>query len=315
MKEHLQIIAATALIFLLIPLVGYAKMSRPAQTEGETVSIYLTESGDTLTLPMRDYIIGAVMAQMPADFEPEALEAQAVLAATYARSRSLSEAEAPTESLHGADMSDDSTLYQAFFTEAQAREVYGEGYAEALKKISAAARKAEPLTLTYGGKPILVAFHAISSGVTESALTMWGEDIPYLVSVKSGQDAELEECISRADYSDEELKAKLAEHFGEADGKGDELFSPASVSENGTVLTVRVGGGTYPAEEFCSLLGLRSQNFTAEHKDGRWRFTVRGCGHLVGMSQYGANEMAKSGSTAKDILLCYFPGTEIARDK
>ena len=89
----------------------------------------------------------------------------------------------------------------------------------------------------------------------------------------------------------------------------------ASVSKSGTVLTVRVGGGTYPAEEFCSLLGLRSQNFTAEHKDGRWRFTVRGCGHLVGMSQYGANEMAKSGSTAKDILLCYFPGTEIARDK
>ena len=318
MKEHLQIIAATALIFLLIPLVGYAKKSVPAQpAAGETVSIYLTESGETETMSMHDYIVGAVMAQMPADFEPAALEAQAVLAATYARSRRLSESESPTAELHGADMSDDGTLYQAFFTEAQARQVYGDGYSGALEKISAAADRAEPLTLTYDGRPILVAFHAISSGVTESALTMWGEDIPYLASVKSGQDEALEECISRADYSDEELKARLEERFGSAGDDPEELFRPEAVSDSGTVLTVRVGDGVYPAEEFCSLLGLRSQNFTAEHKDGRWRFTVRGCGHLVGMSQYGANELAKSGSSAKDILLCYFPGTKItkAQDK
>ncbi len=314
MKEHLQLIAATALILLLIPLVGQAKKSVPAQSgAGETVSIYLTESGETLTLSMQDYIVGAVMAQMPADFEPAALEAQAVLAATYARSRRLSESESPTEALHGADMSDDGSLYQAFFTEAQAREVYGEGYQDALKKISAAARKAEPLTLTYDGKPVLVAFHAISPGATESALTMWGEDIPYLTSVKSGQDAGLDECTSRVDLSDAELKARLSEKFDDVSDKPEELFSPETLSDNGTVLTVRIGTGVYPAGQFCELLGLRSQNFTAEHKDGRWRFTVKGCGHLVGMSQYGANELAKSGSSASDILLCYFPGTKITK--
>lgn len=314
MKEHLQLIAATALILLVIPLVGRVGKSVPAQTgAGETVSIYLTGSGDTMTLSMHDYIVGAVMAQMPADFEPAALEAQAVLAATYARSRHLTESEAPAAELHGADMSDDGTLYQAFFTESQAREVYGEDYGEALKKVSAAADKAEHLTLTYDGRPVLVAFHAISPGRTESALTMWGEDIPYLTSVDSPRDAELDECLSRADFSDEELRDKLKGEFGSVSDDPEELFSVVGVSENGTVLTVRVGGGVYPAERFCSLLGLRSQNFTAEHKDGRWRFTVKGCGHLVGMSQYGANELAKSGSSAKDILLCYFPGTQLTK--
>ena len=81
--------------------------------------------------------------------------------------------------------------------------------------------------------------------------------------------------------------------------------------DSGTVLTVKIGEGVYPAEDFCTLLKLRSQCFTAEYKDGRWSFTVMGCGHLVGMSQYGANEMAKSGSTAEEILKHYFPGTEI----
>ncbi|MBR1724128.1 MAG: stage II sporulation protein D [Ruminococcus sp.] len=314
MKEHLQLIAATALILLLIPLVGYAKKTVPADTEtAETVSIYLTGSGETLTLSMHDYIVGAVAAQMPAELEPSALEAQAVLAATYARCRHLSESENPTPDLHGADMSDDGTLYQAFFTEQQAKEVYGEDYGEALKKLSAAADKAEGLTLTYDGRPILVAFHAVSPGATESALTMWGEDIPYLTSVDSPQDRELEECVSMVDFSDGELSARLKEEFGDLSDKPEELFSPASVSDNGTVLTVRIGSSVFPAERFCTLLGLRSQNFTAEHRDGRWRFTVYGCGHLVGMSQYGANEMAKSGSSASEILLHYFPGTEIKK--
>lgn len=312
MKEHLQLIAATAVILLLIPLVGFAKKAVPMQAGGgDTVSIYLTGEDKTLTLPLHDYIVGAVMAQMPSDFEPAALEAQAILAATYAESRHISEQSSPTKALHGADMSDDTSLYQAFFTEARAKEVYGADYDSARRKISAAADKAEGLTLTYDGSPILVAFHAISPGKTESAETMWGENVPYLRQVESTSDAALDECMSYADFSDEELCSKLRERFGEEPKAGGRAFAPDKVSDSGTVLTVKIGEGVYPAEDFCTLLKLRSQCFTAEYKDGRWSFTVMGCGHLVGMSQYGANEMAKSGSTAEEILKHYFPGTEI----
>ena len=112
------------------------------------MSIVIVGGNDRMATRYQDicksfHIKSKVFTQMPADFEPAALEAQAVLAATYARSRHLSESEAPTAELHGADMSDDGTLYQAFFTESQAREVYGEDYGEALEKVSAAADKAE----------------------------------------------------------------------------------------------------------------------------------------------------------------------------
>lgn len=320
MKDYLQLLAAAALMLLLIPLVGLAQKRTTAKAAdskaAENVRIYLTESGETLTLSMHDYIVAAVMAQMPADFEPEALKAQAVLAATYARSRRASEQASPTEDLHGADMSDNGNLYQAFFTEEQARTLYGEEYRSAKKKISAAADSAERLTLTYDGAPALVAFHAISSGHTESALDVWGEDIPYLRAVNSEWDGELDECLTRADISAEELVTRLSDEFGESEENipADKPFTCESVTENGTVLTVRVGskGSVYPAERFCTALGLRSQNFTAQLKNGRWKFEVRGSGHLVGMSQFGANEMAKQGESCADILLHYFPGTTLS---
>lgn len=322
MKEHLQLMAAAALILLIIPLVGYAGKSSSAKradssAKEQTVTLYQTQSGDVLSLSMHDYIVGAVMAQMPAEFEPAALEAQAILAATYARNRHLSEQEQPNEKLHGADMSDDTTLYQAYFTEDQAKELYGADYQNAYEKISVAADKAVNVTLTYNGEPIQAAFHAISPGATESSLTMWGEDIPYLQSVESSADAQLDECSSSLEISDKQLRDKLKEEFGDiaeskdTDDSGDELFSAAGKSDNGTVLTVKIGNEVYPAERFCSLLGLRSQNFTAKLEDGIWHFSVKGCGHLVGMSQYGANEMAKDGSSAAEILMHYFPGTEI----
>lgn len=321
MREYVQLLAAAALMLLLIPLVGLAQKRSSVKAAdsdaSETVRIYLTQSGDTLTLSMHDYIVAAVMAQMPADFEPEALEAQAVLAATYARGRRANEQTSPTADLHGADMSDDGNLYQAFFTEDQARTLYGDEYRSAKKKISAAADTAEKLTLTYDGAPALVAFHAISSGHTESALDVWGEDIPYLRAVGSEWDSELDECITQTDFSAEELAARLSGEFDEDEKKisADSPFAPESVTENGTVLTVSVGSDVniYPAERFCKTLGLRSQNFTAELKNGRWKFTVRGSGHLVGMSQFGANEMAKQGHSCAEILLHYFPGTTLSR--
>ena len=156
MKDYLQLIAVFAVLLLLIPCVGYARRESEKAAAGgsqgyETVKILCEETGRVAEYSMKDYIIGAVFAQMPADFEDEALKAQAVLASTYARRRILAESAEPAADLRGAHMSDDGSRYQAFFTEDQAREVYGDGYGAALKKITAAAEYAEPLTLSWQG--------------------------------------------------------------------------------------------------------------------------------------------------------------------
>ncbi|MCD7741695.1 MAG: stage II sporulation protein D [Ruminococcus sp.] len=316
MKDYLQLLAATAIILLLIPCIGFAKRqtdsaATSAESDSSAVKLLSTETGEITELSMHDYIVGSVFAQMPADFEDEALKAQAVLAKTYAERRRLSEASNPTEALNGALLSDDTTLYQAFFTESQARELYGDNYDTAYKKISAAADYAEGLTLTYDGDPILVAFHGISFGYTESALTMWGEDIPYLSSVESLADPTLDICTTTVTLTDSELREALMTEYSltSLDADLNDLITIAQKSEQGTVLKVTISDSLYDADTLCDALSLPSQHFTITCDDDEITFTCLGCGHLVGMSQYGANEMAKSGSLCEEILLHYFPNT------
>jgi stage II sporulation protein D len=277
------------------------------------VKILFEESGEIKSYSMKDYIIGAVFAQMPANFETEALKSQAVLASTYARRRIISESENPTDGLNGAHLSDDSGSYQAFFTEEQAVEAYGDDYEEAYDKISEAAEYAENRTLTYDGEPILTAFHGISYGATESALTMWGEDIPYLQSVDSNWDSELAQCETVVTFSESEMKQLLSAEFdgGDFSGEPQDWISIAEKSEGGTALKIRAGGELAESSRLCKILGLPSAHLSVSYSDGEFTCTSLGCGHLVGMSQYGANEMAKQGKSSEEILLHYFPYTII----
>lgn len=321
MKDYIRIMAAIAVVLALIPLVGYAKRRSNDRLIGDTaaaqaeVSILFEESGEILGLSLHDYIVGAVFAQMPADFEDEALKAQAVLAATYARRRMLSEAQSPTDELSGATMSSDTMRYQAYFTPDQAKELYGADYEQAKRRISAAADFAEGLTLCYGDEPIIVAFHGISYGATESAFDMWGEDIPYLRSAESPWDTELDECRSSVSFIVSELRELLEGELGVTLGDDpEEWLSPAVTTSNGTVLRLRVGGSVFDSEQICDLLGLPSQHFTVTCGDGSLVFDALGCGHLVGMSQYGANAMAAQGADCAEILLHYFKGTQLVKD-
>ena len=300
MKDYLQMMIATAIILALIPCVGYVKrtvVSSDSEADSDTVKLLIEDTGEILSLSMQEYIIGAVFAQMPAEFEEEALKAQAVLASTYAERRKIAENENPTEKLDGAYLSNDSSLYQAYFTEEQAKEVYGDEYDEAYEKISSAAEYAENLMLTYDDEPILVAFHGISFGFTESAKTMWGEEIEYLQSVESEVDAKMEECISQNAFTESEMKVLLEEKYSdeELSDSAENWISTASQSQLGTVLQVKIGDGVYDAGEFCEAIGLNSQHFELTYVDGVFEFEVSGCGHLVGMSQYGANSMAQDG--------------------
>ncbi len=319
MKDYIRIMCAVLVILILIPLVSYADKRSPAkQTAAEkpkTVKMLMTKTGEIKTLTLHEYIVGAVFAQMPADFGTEALKAQAVLAATYIKRRELAERSCPSKELGGALISDDRSLYQAYFTEQQAKTLYGDEYPKALKRMNAAADYAENYLLTFDGEPIAPAFHGISYGRTESALDVWGEDIPYLVSVESPYDEKLDECRSEVRFSADELEDILAEEFGISIGDEGIEITPSECTSGGTALKVNVCGKEFDSETFCEKLGLASAHFECVYTDGEYVFNVSGCGHLVGMSEYGANEMAKSGSSAKEILLHYFKGTVLEKTK
>ena len=337
MKDLLKIMLIFAAFVFVIPLVGFAGREKaddaPQQAVSETVRTSTSEkkaeeetptddvfavfditSGKVTEMPMRDYLVGAVMAEMPAVYEPEALKAQAVAAYTYALRREKLEKEAPTAELMGAFISNDSTKYQAFFTPEQAQSFYGDKYAEYNEKVQKAAESVINEVLVSGGEPIIAALHAVSSGQTESAEVVWGSAVDYLVPAESPQDTSAPNYIEEKIFTAAELKARLtqSEYNITLPADKSEWLKVNSVSPSGTVTDVSAGDKHISGSQLRTLLNLRSACITVEYNaDKGYIITTKGSGHGVGMSQYGANKMAENGSSCREILLHYYSGAEI----
>lgn len=278
-----------------------------------TYKVLDVTSGQVIDVPVKDYVIGAVCAEMPATFESEALKAQAVAAHTYAERQRLRELENPTPELCGAYFSNDTSKYQGYFTLNQAKQYYGENFDMYYKKISDAVGEVCDYVITYDNEPIISAFHSMSPGRTESAENAWGASVDYLVSVDSSADTSAPKYLEETAYESDILREKLTSAF---DGikLGDDVgtwIQIASCSDSGTVLTASVGGKTVTGNEIRTALSLRSACFSVKAEGNSVIFTTKGYGHGVGMSQYGANSMAQNGSTWEEILKHYYVGCEV----
>ncbi len=266
-----------------------------------------------IVMEVRDYVIGAVCAEMPAAFHEEALKAQAVAAHTYAERQRELAAVSPDPTLLGADLSNDTSRYQGYFTESQMRYFFGENYDLYYEKISAAVDEVLPYILTYEGEPIISAFHSMSSGVTESAENAWGTAVDYLVPVDSECDMAAPKYTEEVSYDADFLRQRLEKVFegvklGE---KTESWVVPMEISPSGTVLTASVGNLQVTGNEIREALGLRSADFEVEAGEDEVTFTTRGYGHGVGMSQYGANTMANEGKSWREILEHYYVNVTI----
>lgn len=296
--------------FILSP----APSEVPKEAAAACYAVLDTQSGKVREIPVRDYIIGAVCAEMPASFEPEALKAQAVAAHTYAHRLTELAKEHPDASLRGASFSDDPDKYQAFFTNEEIREKFGEDYERYYTKIADAVDAVLPEILTYKGDPIVAAFHAMSCGRTESAEHVWGTPTAYLTPVDSRDDLEAPRYEQEAVFPQDEVAKRLQSARKQlrlpSDAK--DWFSVEQTSDSGTVLQIRAGDAMFTGQEIRSLFSLRSAVFSVEFTDGAFTFTTRGYGHHVGMSQYGANAMAKKGKSYREILAYYYTGAEIS---
>lgn len=282
--------------------------------EYKTLKILDITTGKVEEVSAFDYVVGAVCAEMPATFEHEALKAQAVAAYTYAVRQARKAEIAPDSELCGAYFSNDSSKYQAYFTENQAMQYYGDNYEEYMQKIISAVSEVKGEYIAYEDEPIIAAFHSLSAGKTESAKNVWGGDISYLTSVESEYDIKSPKFMEVYEYTEKEVKEMLEKAFDGIKLSDDpkKWFSDIKTSDAGTVITLKAGDKQVTGQEIRSALSLRSAVFEINYDEG-FKITVKGCGHGVGMSQYGANEMAKSGSDYKEILTHYYSGVEIKK--
>ncbi|MBO4877450.1 MAG: stage II sporulation protein D [Ruminococcus sp.] len=284
-----------------------------AGTDRKCFRVLDIASGEILAVPLRDYLIGAAAAEMPVSFEPEALKAQIVAAHTYALRQCMREETSPTPELRGADFSNDTSRYQGYFTESRMRSCYGSTYDESVAKLSAAVDEVMPYVLTYGGEPIIAAFHSMSPGRTESAGDVWGTPVDYLVPVDSPADTSAPRYMEEARFPEPVLRKRLTDAFPGIDLGSDpaQWITVRETTQSGTVLTALAGDRSVTGNELREALGLRSACFTVAGSEDGITVTTRGFGHGVGLSQYGADAMAAEGSSWREILEHYYPGCTI----
>jgi len=272
-------------------------------------------SGRVEEMTAQDFVRGAVAAEMPALYHPEALKAQAVAAYSYAVRQALDQRADPDPALQGADFEADPQNLQVCLTERQAQEFYGEDFDFYWNKVCEAADQAGKYILLYEGQPAAAAYHAISAGVTEDAAYVWqGEKLPYLQAVESEGDLLAAGYESSVTFTAEELRLKLEQELPDVELPEDtsRWVVPLEWSPSGYVTLVQVGSQNISGLELRFLLGLRSSHFQVEQQDGVFTFLVQGYGHGVGLSQNGADYMARQGASFDEILLHYYPGTTLA---
>ena len=254
-----------------------------------------------------DYIFGVVAAEMPALYEEEALKAQAVAAYTFACYQLQNNTNAEY------DISADPKTAQCFITREEASERWGEKADEYAQKIDDCITAVQGEILLYEGNPIFAAYHAISPGTTNSCADVWGKDLPYLKSVSSAGDPLADGYLSELTFTVDEIVERL-KSITAPSGEPQDYFTDIKITNNGYVKELTYCGKTLSGAEICSALDLRSSNFETTFVDGKFTFTVKGYGHGVGMSQTGADYMAKQGSSYREILLHYYNGAALQKN-
>ena len=286
---------------------GGAVREQSAQGQKDGGVQLAVKNGDAVEIMALDvYLQGVVRGEMPASFKLEALKAQAAAERTYIYYQL---AAGRKEAHPNADVCTDPSCCNAWLSEEAAREKWGGDFDGWESRIEEAVAATDGQVALYDGQPILAVFHSSSAGKTAGAGDVWSGDMPYLRSVDSPEGEEtVPNYYSAAEFTAAEAKALLAQAHPELTFSGgpDKWFGAVEKDESGRVGTVEVCGAPLRGVEVRRIFSLRSACFTLDAAADRVTFRVTGYGHGVGMSQYGANELARQGRTWQEILLWYY---------
>lgn len=254
------------------------------------VTIYRKDS--TINLPINEYLVGVVGCEVDATYEMEALKTQAIVARTYALRK-----------INKGDRLTDDTTTQCFKDNNELKAKWGNKYNEYYERVKKAIMDTNDLAIYYDNKLIDAVYHSISNGSTESAKAVWGSDIAYLVSVDSSWDKE--------DSNYKKVITKDMDDFMKTLGVKTPNYSILSRDESGRVEEIMVGDKIFSGTDFRRKLDLRSTDFNIDINNDKVTITTYGYGHGVGLSQDGANYMAKKGYKYDEIIKHYYKGVNI----
>jgi len=283
--------------------------STPGDTAQEpSISVYLSDKQKVETVPLETYVLGVLAAEMPLTFEPAALEAQAMAARTYIVRRLIT---GNRDGVPGNQaIVTDQVTHQTYRSLAQMdtlRETEPEGF----RKAKQAVERTRNTILTYNGEPIEALFFSSSNGFTENSEEVFASKLPYLRAVSSPWEEE-----SRHP-AEETITMPLVDFYE----KLEVTTIPVTTSKptirvlertaGQRVKVLLIGSEKRTGEDVRAKLGLRSAAFDWTIDDGSIRITTEGYGHGVGMSQWGAEGMAKKGRSAKQIVEHYYTGVRL----
>lgn len=297
------------LIIILIPLliVGINDKEKIiykikyGSISNKTVRVKRTKTNEVVEVPIEEYVTGVVAGEMPASFNIEALKSQAVASRTYA----LKKTEVKKEDYDVLD----SVSNQVYINYDEMKEKWQNNYDAYLKKIKEAVNSTKGEVILYNNNLIDAVFFSTSNGYTENSKDVFSSDKPYLVSVSSKWD----ETESPAFSSTKEVsKSEFLFNLGFSD-KDNIDITDIKRTESNRVKSIKVNGKAFLGTKIRSVFGLKSTSFKIKITDDKVIFDVNGYGHGVGMSQYGANGMAKEGSNYKEILTHYYKNCEIKK--
>ena len=278
----------------------------------ETTKIRVCDhrTGEIVSMDLEEYVVGVVSAEMPAWYEFEALKSQAVATRTYTLYRMQ---RGGCQTYPDADVCTNSKCCQAFSTHERMQNTWGADYANNYNRVATAVMETAGEVVTYNGKLCDALYHACSGGQTEDSEHVYANALPYLRGVDSPYEDPMrtEDAELGMDALVELITAKYPES-GITDENAKDGIKIAAAYDSGRVETLQLGNTKITGKQARNLFGLRSTMFTITWSEDGIVFHTKGFGHGVGLSQNGANGMAKHGSDYREILLHYYTGVEIA---
>lgn len=267
----------------------------------KTVKVKNSITNEITSVPLEEYVIGVVAGEMPALFNEEALKAQAVASRTYVLKRKENNKE-------NYDVLNN-TQNQVYITSDEMKKKWNNNYDEYLIKIKDAVNKTKGEVILYENNLIDALFFSTSNGYTENSSDVFSNSLPYLVSVESKWDQNESPVFST---TKEVLKQEFLFNLG-FDKNSNIDITNINKTNTGRVIDMVINGKKVTSKTIQNAFGLKSTSFLTRVLEDKVIFTVTGYGHGVGMSQYGANGMAKQGYNYQEILKYYYKNCEIKK--
>lgn len=315
-KIFIYFTVLTAIVIIIPALIVWLYPTAKDRDEGDrhfnednqevVVPVYRTAQKQVEKVEIERYVAGVLSSEMPAEFEIEALKAQAIAARTYIVKQLLNQTDIqlPEEAIVT-----DTIQHQVYHNETELKKLWGKDFNWKYKRVMQAVNETKGKIITYNDQPITASFFSTSNGFTENAEEYWNNPIPYLKSVPSPWDKHSPKYTARTTIPvrtvEEKLNVKLPNQR--------EIGKVIKRTTGKKIAQIEIGGKTFTGREVREKLNLQSTDFTLTRDKDNVIVETKGYGHGVGMSQYGANGMAKEGKTAEEILQHYYQGTKIER--